>query len=154
VERGSAFVQAPIPHAAAPQEIAHPHQVIDRCGEGEEPADSWHGPMFHVTEQPHGLHPAKDLFDAFAVLLTDRVTSVSRGPTVNRTGPVRRVLGHMGRDLPGPQILHERLGVVILIAPRVMIAESTDWRMGRRGWAAGTRVSGERSLNSPAGWVS
>ena len=37
------------------------------------------------------------------------------GPSINRTGTVCRVLGHMGRDLQRPQILDERLRVVVLV---------------------------------------
>jgi hypothetical protein len=42
------------------------------------------------------------------------------GPPVNGTGPVRRVLGQMGRDLPRPQIVDELVSIIVLIAPSVM----------------------------------
>src|SRR5574338_556445 len=88
-------------------EIAHPHQVIDRRGDGKEPADSPHAPEFDFAEQADRFQPAEDLFDSFPFLLTDRVAEVPRGATINRTGTVRRMLGPMGRDLPCPQCLYE-----------------------------------------------
>jgi len=56
--------------------------------------------------------------DPFALLLTHAVASVSRGPAINRAGTVRRMLGHMGRNVHRPQILDELLGVIVLVAPQ------------------------------------
>ena len=76
-------------------EITHPHQVVHGRGEGEQPAE--------------------DLFDPFALLLTHGVARMAGGPSINRTGTVCRVLGHMGRDLQRPQILDELVCVIVLI---------------------------------------
>jgi hypothetical protein len=88
-------------------EIAHPHQVVDRCGEGEEPADSPDATEFDLPQQPHRLQPAEDLFNPFPFLWTHSVAGMVGGPAINRTGTVRRMLGHMGRDLHRPQILDD-----------------------------------------------
>ncbi len=73
--------------------------------EGEHPADPPQPTESELPQQPHGLQPAEDLFDPFALLLTDRVSRVSRGAAIDRTAPVRRVLGHMRRDVQPPQML-------------------------------------------------
>ena len=76
-------------------EVMDPYQVKHRCREGEEPAHPPHAAELDLTEQPHGLQPAEDLFDPFALLLTDGVARVPRGPAINGTRPSRRVLGDM-----------------------------------------------------------
>ena len=98
-------------------EIAYPHQVVDRRGEGEQPADPPHPTEFDLPQLPHCLQPAEDLFDPFALLLTNRVAGVPRVPAINGTRPPRRVLGHTGRDLQRPQILHELLRAGVFVAP-------------------------------------
>ena len=90
-------------------EIAHPHQVVHGRCEGEQPADSLHTAQFDLPDQPDRLQPAEDLFDPFPLLLTHGIAGMAGGPSINRTGTVDRVLGHMGRDLQCPQILDERL---------------------------------------------
>ena len=70
-------------------EIAHPHQVEDRRGKGKEPADPPHPTACDLPQQPHGLQPAEDLFDPFALLLTHGVAGMAGGPSINRTGTVR-----------------------------------------------------------------
>ena len=86
-------------------EIADPHQAVHGGSEGEQPADPSHTTEFDLPQDPHCFRPAENLFDPFALLLTDRIAGMSRGPAINRTGTVRRVLGHMGCDLQRPQIL-------------------------------------------------
>ena len=99
-------------------EIAHPHQVVHGRGEGEQPADPLEATEFDFAQQPHRLQPPEDLFDPFALLLTHGVAGMAGGPSINGTGTVRRVLGHMGRDLHRPQILDERVRVVVFVAPQ------------------------------------
>ena len=96
-------------------EIAHPHQVVHSRGEGEQPADSLHATEFDFAQQPDRLQPSEDLFDPFPLLLTHGVARMAGGPFINRTGTVCRVLGHMGRHLPRPQILDELVCVIVLI---------------------------------------
>lgn len=122
--------------------VSHPHQIINGRREGEEPDDSRYAPEFDLAEQPHRLHAAEGLVDPFAFLLTDCVARVPRGPAINRTGPVRRVLGHMGRDLPCPKILHELLGVVVLIAPPQ--GDASGQRVGIHQGQGGVPLRGPR----------
>jgi hypothetical protein len=97
-------------------ERPHPHQVVDGCREGEQPADSRHAPEFDLAQQSHRLQPAEDFFHPFALLLMHSIAGVPRGPAINRTGTVCRMLGHMGHDLHRLQILDELMGVIVLIA--------------------------------------
>lgn len=85
-------------------------------GEGKHPADSLHTLEFDFAKQLHGLHPAKNFFDALPLLLTDGVAGMSSRSAINRTRTVCRMLGHMRRDLPLPQILNKLVGIIILIA--------------------------------------
>ena len=55
------------------QQVAHSHQVVDRQGEGEHPLDSSHSAVTGLAQTGDGLEPAEDLFDPFALLLTDGV---------------------------------------------------------------------------------
>jgi hypothetical protein len=99
-------------------EIAHPHQVVHGRGEGEQPADSLHTTEFDFAQHPDRLQPAEDLFDPFALLLTHGVAGMTSGPPINRTGTIRRMLGHMRRDLHRPQILDEWVGLIVRISPQ------------------------------------
>jgi len=80
-------------------ELTHPYQVVRCHGEGKMSADSPHATELDLLHEAHRLQPAEDLFDPLPLLLTDSVAKVSRRPTVNGTGPSRRVLGHMRRHL-------------------------------------------------------
>ena len=71
----------PGPSYGGLSEIAHPHKVIHRRCEGEEPADSRYATELDFAHQAYRLQPTEDLFDSFPLLLTDRIASVSRGPT-------------------------------------------------------------------------
>ncbi len=97
-------------------QIADAHQIVHRPGKGEHPADSPHTTELDLAQQPYGFQPAEDLFNPFPFLLTDRLAGVPRGRAINRPGTVRRMLGHMRRDLPRPQILNELVGVIVLLA--------------------------------------
>ncbi len=75
--------------------------------------------------------------------MTDRVAGVPRGSAINRTGTVRRMLGHMRRDLPRPQLLNEWVRVIVLIAAQ------RDASGGGRGLDQG---QGCVSLRRPRCW--
>ncbi len=51
---------------------------------------------FDLPQQSHRVQPAEEFFDLFMVLLTHGVAGMAGGPSINRTGTVRRVLGRMG----------------------------------------------------------
>ena len=52
-------------------EIAYLHQVVYGGSEGEQPADPSHATEFDLLQQPHCFQLAENLFDPFALLLTD-----------------------------------------------------------------------------------
>ena len=54
--------------------------------------------MSQFAEQPDRLHPAEGLLDFLPASLTERVAGMARGPAVNRTAALGRVLRHMRRD--------------------------------------------------------
>jgi hypothetical protein len=109
LREGASPVDAPWEPRCAPRsrvgscgalhQIAHSRQVVRGSREGDEPAGPPDPTECDLPQQPHCVQPAEHLLGPFALLLTDRVAGVSRGPAINRTGPVRRVLGHRGRDL-------------------------------------------------------
>src|ERR1035441_9923096 len=77
-------------------QLAHPHQVVCRRGEGEDPSHVEESTMFELTQQCDVLQPAEALFDPLPLLLTYGVAGVSRGPRIDgaatRSG---RVLRHV-----------------------------------------------------------
>src|SRR5215467_15257937 len=79
------------------QHIANADQVVDRGGEGEQPADAPDAPVPRLAEQRDGLQPAEDLFDAFAHPLAYGVARMPGGALIDRTAAVRGVLCHVRR---------------------------------------------------------
>src|SRR5215472_3094799 len=71
--------------------------------------------MTQFSHSPNRLHPTEDLFDPLTLLLTDRVSRMSRGPAINRTLAVLVVLRHMRSRVHMSRFRHEVLGVVILV---------------------------------------
>ena len=51
-------------------QLSHPHQVVSRRCEGENPRHLEQAAMFQFAQQRDVLHPAEALFDAFSLLLT------------------------------------------------------------------------------------
>jgi hypothetical protein len=60
------------------QEIAHAHEVVSRCREGEHPSDLQDSAVAHFAHQCDGLQPTEALFNPFPLLLADRVAIVTR----------------------------------------------------------------------------
>jgi hypothetical protein len=63
----------------------------------------------------HGLGPAERLLGALALLLADRVTGMARRRSVDRRGPVGRVLRNVWRDVEVAQIVDEPAHIVSLV---------------------------------------
>src|SRR2546422_8959883 len=76
-------------------QIADADQVVDRQPEDEHPADPRPAAVAHLAQQPDGLEPAEDLFDALAFPLAHPVAGGARGAPIDRTRTIRRVLGHV-----------------------------------------------------------
>jgi hypothetical protein len=77
------------PYAAAvvlcgrgPQ-VADSHQVVNRQRKGEHPADPRDAAMASLAQASNGLEPTEDLFDPFALALTNRVAGMARGACVD-----------------------------------------------------------------------
>ena len=76
------------------QQVTHSYQVVDSGGEGKHPTDPVRPSMPGLAQAADGLHPAEDLFHAFALDLTNGITRMARGATVD--GAV-----NFARDPPG-----------------------------------------------------
>src|SRR4051812_37594314 len=61
------------------EQSAHPHDVVRRRGEGEDPVDERSAAMPELPEAPDRLHPPEALLDELPLLLTDGVPRVARG---------------------------------------------------------------------------
>ena len=48
-------------------QLPRPDQIVGRRRKGEDPAHHFEAPMLHLPQQAHGLLPAKDFFDPFAL---------------------------------------------------------------------------------------
>ena len=53
-------------------QFPHPHQVVGRCREGEDPAHFEDAAMFQFAQQRDVFQPAEALLDPLAFLLTHR----------------------------------------------------------------------------------
>src|SRR6266852_8995792 len=58
-------------------EVAEADQVVDRQAEDEHPVHASPAAMARLAQQPDGLEPAEDLFDALAFPLADSVPGVA-----------------------------------------------------------------------------
>src|SRR5688572_24475008 len=75
------------------QQATHPHDVVRRRGEGEDPLDERPAAMAQLPKPPDGLHPAEALLDQLSLLLTDRVARVPGGSPIDGAPPLGGVLG-------------------------------------------------------------
>ena len=72
--------------------VAHPNQVVSRCGKGEHPAHPVHAAEASLALQRYGLHPPEYFLHPLPLALTDGITFVPRGPFVDGAAPVAIVL--------------------------------------------------------------
>src|SRR6516165_872876 len=72
------------------QQVAHPDQVVDGQRKGEHPIDLGDSTMTSFAQSPDGLEPAVDLFDPFALLLTNGVARMAGGTRVDDGGRLAR----------------------------------------------------------------
>ena len=98
------------------RQVADAHQVVSRGGEGEHPAHPVLASVPRLPEIPHGLHPAEDFLHPFSQALTDGISRMAGGATVNGGLPAVTVLGHMGHGLQAPHGLDESPGIIGLVA--------------------------------------
>lgn len=64
-------------------QLSHSYQVVSGGGEDEDPVDAFGAAMAQLAQQAHRLQPTEDLFDPFALLLTDLITLVARRATID-----------------------------------------------------------------------
>src|SRR5271170_7177165 len=94
------------------RQVADPHQVVSRSGQGEHPADPGHAAMPRLAQHRHGLEPAESLFHPLAPPLTQGIAKVAAGALVDRA---RWLLCNVGRDVMVAQMVHERSSVIALV---------------------------------------
>src|SRR6266852_3576969 len=98
-------------------EVAEADQVVDRQAEDEHPVHASPAAMARLAQQPDGLEPAEDLFDALAFPLADSVPGVAGGALIDRTRTIRGVLRHVRRHLDEPEGLDEVPRVIAFVGP-------------------------------------
>src|SRR5262245_171860 len=97
-------------------ESCHSNEVVRRRHQIRRQLGQMQADEARSAKAADGLHPAKDLLDALALLLADRIPSMPRGAPINGAASPTRVLGHMRRDVAGAEIGHTLARVVALVA--------------------------------------
>jgi hypothetical protein len=82
------------------RQIPHSDQVVGGCSKGKVPSHFEDSAMSNFPQQRDRLQPSETLFNTLPFPLTDGVSRVLRGASINRasTTPLQ-VLGHVRRDL-------------------------------------------------------
>ena len=99
--------------------------------------------MPQLAQATHRLHPAKDLLDELALLLTDGIAGMSRRASVD--GAVG-FLRHVRRDRPAAEIAHEGRDVESWLRHMYGIARQTAASIGHdlpefeRFWSEGVAL--------------
>src|SRR6266404_352381 len=96
-------------------QLSHSHQVVSGRREDEDPVHAFGAAMAQLAQQAHRLQPTEDLFDPFALLLTDLIALVARRATIDGRFAIGIVLGHVRRHLQFAQVFHELMRVVVLV---------------------------------------
>lgn len=87
-----------------PFDVHHSDEV--KCGRAveEDPVDEFPASVPEFSETSYCFHPAEDLFDSFALLLTDFISRFQSRASVDSTGTrfvvLRHVRGHFHRAAP------------------------------------------------------
>jgi integrase len=92
------------------QQIPHPHQIVRRRREGEDPAHLLDSAVPHVAHQRYRLQPPEALFDPLPLPLADRVAFVPRRAAVNRTAVAARFREKAAADgaKPDAWVFHQK----------------------------------------------
>src|SRR5690242_11095929 len=78
------------PSCGCEEQVAHPDQVVDGQRKGEHPINLGDATMTSFAQAPDGLEPAVDLFDSFALLLTNGVARMAGGARIDDGGRLAR----------------------------------------------------------------
>src|SRR6266705_2410932 len=81
--RGATFSRPEAHYSLHGHQLPHSYQVVSRSGEDKDPVHPRGAAMAQFAQQAHRLQPAEDLFDPFALLLTNLITAVTGGATIN-----------------------------------------------------------------------
>src|SRR5213594_4645433 len=92
-------------------------QVVGREGKRKHPVHTAGAPVPRLAHQADGLEPAEDLLDALAAALAHAVAGMPRGATVDRAGPIGRVLRHVRGHAQQPDRGDEIPRVIALVGP-------------------------------------
>src|SRR5467141_4490910 len=95
--RGATFSLPEALYCLDGHQLPDSYQVVSGGGEDEDPVDAFGAAMAQFAQQADRLQPTKDLFDPFALLLTDLITAVTGGATINGRAAISVVLGHVRR---------------------------------------------------------
>jgi len=71
-----------------------------------------------LPQQPHGFHPAQNLFETLAFPLTHGIARMVGGVRINGTRAPARMLGDMRRHPQLAQFVDEVAGVIALVRPQ------------------------------------
>jgi hypothetical protein len=99
-------------HGTAPNQIAHPHEVVGRVGEQAQMIHSRHAADLRLAQRTDRLAPAEGLLDPLEDALADRVPRMSGSAGINGRAAVRDVLGHVRGGIPTAQLVDE-VGAVV-----------------------------------------
>jgi len=125
---------------AGESQVSHPDQVVGGHGKGPDPQDPFSAPVSHLSQDAHGLDPAKGLLHQFAQALTDGVAGFSDNGFVQNRSPA--LAGHMRLNPALPQKLTKLTLVILLVRPQGKLwgrGQTVDHGHGRfpLGGAAG-----------------
>src|SRR6266851_8680521 len=113
--RAATFSRPEAHYSLHGHQLPHSYQVVGRSSEDKDPVHARGAAMAQLAQQAHRLQPAKDLFDPFALLLTDLIARMARGPFIDGRAAISVVLGHMRRHLQFAQVFHEIMSVIVLV---------------------------------------
>src|SRR6266702_1839951 len=91
--RGAAFSRPKAHYSLHSHEFPHSHQVVGGRREDEDPVHAFGAAMAQLAQQAHRLQPTENLFDPFALLLTDLIALVVRRATIDSRLAIGFVLG-------------------------------------------------------------
>src|ERR1700674_3999175 len=108
-------------------QLPHSHQIVSCGGEDEDPVHARRAAVAQLAQQPDRLQPTKDLFNPFTLLLTDLITLVAGGASVDGRLAIGVVLGHVWRHLQVAQLGHEVMSVVVFITTQRHSTAAADF---------------------------
>lgn len=106
------------------QKCAQANHVVRRGGKGHDPIDEFATAVSQLPQPAHHFHPAKDLLDQLALLLTDGISRMTSGAAID--GRADRFLRHVRRDRERPYRGDEGRDIEILVAAD----GAPGWRTG------------------------